>query len=208
MALKKKAKDKVTKKKSDSNDSKKVSSSDNKTKEDSDTSSDSNDDVDNDLDDESDTIDVNSNVEYNEGTGSDSEITNEKKLLTGDDWNNYFKNTYGSKNVQWESAVKSMDDILDVPSDITKLKPQQLADLAKKEGWVVEPLGKGRKAGIPFEEGGGMSIRKLNPDGIPTGEYIQYHPGSTYHDSIPYYKVSYGNYKGPRRFELGGGVVK
>ncbi|MEO2078272.1 MAG: hypothetical protein ABGX20_23330 [Bacillus sp. (in: firmicutes)] len=32
---------------------------------------------------------------------------------------------------------------------------------AEKEGWNITPLGQGGKKGIPFSEGGGISIRKI-----------------------------------------------
>lgn len=55
-----------------------------------------------------------------------------KKLITGEEWNIYFKETYVDNNVQWETAVNSMSDIINTPILITRLKPNQLADLVNK----------------------------------------------------------------------------
>ena len=120
----------------------------------------------------------------------------DKKLITGEDWNSYFKENYGADNVQWETAVNSMEDIINTPSLITRLKPNQLEDLTNKSSslssdinWNYGPLKKGRSKGIPYENGGGISINK-NVNGNVVGDYIQYHPGSSHHGEIPYYKVS------------------
>ena len=120
----------------------------------------------------------------------------DKKLITGEDWNSYFKETYGADNVQWETAVNSMEDIIDTPSLIARLKPNQLEDLTNKSSslssdtnWNYGPLKKGRSKGIPYENGGGISINK-NVNGNVVGDYIQYHPESSHHGEIPYYKVS------------------
>lgn len=75
-----------------------------------------------------------------------------------------------------------------MPSITTRLHPEQLADLAKKSGWKVEPLGKGSRAGLTYDQGGGYSMRA--PNGA--SEYIQYHPGGGHHGELPYYKISSG----------------
>lgn len=80
--------------------------------------------------------------------------------MPGDDWHRYFNETYGSNNVTWESA--SPDDIIDMPSKITDFSPNQIAELASKNGWSDEPLGKGSLAGIPYEQGGGRSMHAPN----------------------------------------------
>lgn len=60
--------------------------------------------------------------------------------------------------------------------------------LAKKNGWSVEPLGKGSLEGIPYEQGEGLSMHAPNGSSV----YIQYHSGGGYHGKMPYYKVSSG----------------
>ena len=67
-------------------------------------------------------------------------------FVTGGDWHNYFNENYGADNVTWESA--SIQDIIDMPSKITDFSPKQISNLASRNGWTVEPLGKGRLAGI------------------------------------------------------------
>jgi len=121
--------------------------------------------------------------------------------MFGDDWNDYFNETYGNNNVTWESA--SMKDIIDMPSKITNFSPQQVANMAQANGWTAEPLGKGSLAGIPYEQGGGFSMRAPNGG----SEYIQYHPGGGHHGSLPYYKVSSGP-NGTVRYNLDGSVIK
>ena len=78
-----------------------------------------------------------------------------KNPMTGDDWHRYFNDTYGADNVSWESA--SMQDIVDMPSKITDFSPKQISEMATKNGWSVDSLGKGSLAGVPFEQGGGLS---------------------------------------------------
>ena len=85
----------------------------------------------------------------------------QKKLITGEDWHSYFKETYGSQNVRWESAVNSIDEIIDTPSLVTRMQPEQMAELAQKSGWNVGPLKNGRSSGIPFESGGGISMNRM-----------------------------------------------
>ena len=109
-----------------------------------------------------------------------------KNPMTGGDWHNYFNENYGADNVTWESA--SIQDIIDMPSKITDFSPKQISNLASRNGWTVEPLGKGRLAGIPYEQGGGTSMHAPNGSSI----YIQYHPGSGHHGVMPYYKISSG----------------
>ena len=109
-----------------------------------------------------------------------------KNPMTGGDWHNYFNENYGADNVTWESA--SIQDIIDMPSKITDFSPKQISNLASRNGWTVEPLGKGRLAGIPYEQGGGISMHAPNGSSI----YIQYHPGSGHHGVMPYYKISSG----------------
>ena len=100
------------------------------------------------------------------GTGS-----NLQNPLFGDDWHRYFNEKYGASNVTWENA--SINDIIDMPSRVVDFSPEQVADLAPKAGWSVEPLGKGSLKGIPFEQGGGLSMRAPKGSSL----YIQYHPG-------------------------------
>ena len=137
-------------------------------------------------------IDELSNLEWDGGQYAERiEIgseggSNSKNPMTGDDWHNYFNEKYGTENVTWESA--SIQDIIDMPSKITDFSPKQISDLARRNGWTVEPLGKGSLAGIIYEQGGGISMHAPNGSSI----YIQYHPGGGHHGVMPYYKVSSG----------------
>lgn len=106
--------------------------------------------------------------------------------MLGDDWHKYFNEKYGTDNVTWESS--SIEDIVEMPSKITGYSPKQMSGLAAKNGWSVEPLGKGHLAGISFEQGGGLSMHAPNGSSL----YIQYHPGGGHHGEMPYYKISSG----------------
>ena len=127
--------------------------------------------------------------------------SNSKNPMTGGDWHNYFNENYGADNVTWESA--SIQDIIDMPSKITDFSPKQISNLASRNGWTVEPLGKGRLAGIPYEQGGGISMHAPNGSSI----YIQYHPGSGHHGVMPYYKISSGK-NGIVRYYINGERVQ
>ena len=70
----------------------------------------------------------------------------DKKLITGEDWNSYFRKTYGDKNVTWENPVNSIDEIIDTPSLVTRFQPKQLAEFAEESGWKVGPLKNGRNS--------------------------------------------------------------
>ena len=117
--------------------------------------------------------------------------------MLGDDW---FNEKYGQDNVSWNTA--SIDSIIDTPRTITQFSPTQVMEVAKSNGWSVTPLGKGSLAGIPYEDGGGFSIRA--PNGA--SEYIQYHPGSGHHGGLPYYKVFSGP-NGTIRYYLNGEII-
>ena len=121
--------------------------------------------------------------EYRKVVGSESGSYS-KNPMTGDDWHNYFNEIYGADNVTWESA--SIQDIVNMPSKITGFSPKQISDLARKNEWSVAPLAKGSLAGIPFEQGGGLSMHAPNGSSV----YIQYHPGGGHHGKMPYYKLS------------------
>ncbi|EOH75674.1 T7SS effector LXG polymorphic toxin [Enterococcus malodoratus] len=126
--------------------------------------------------------------------------------VSGKEWNEYFKVKYGSGNVQWQTSVKSINEIIDTPSSLTGVNPIDVVDFVKKKGWNVTPLKKGENAGIPFEKGGGFS---MNPPAGTSGSsrYIQYHPGGGHHGDLPYYKVSSPE-NGISRIYIDGRVVK
>jgi len=119
------------------------------------------------------------------GSGNKKTYFEAENPMSGEKWNADFKSKYGKENVTWNTAANSMDDVLDMPSNVTRLTPNQLAEMAKSEGWSVGPLGKGGKTGIPFEQGGGFSMHYEDA-------YIQYHPGGGHHGELPYYKISTG----------------
>ena len=143
-------------------------------------------------------LEVVNNVKRPQQLGNVGESSsNAKNPMTGDDWHNYFNETYGADNVTWEST--SIQDIVDMPSKITDFSPKQISDLARRSGWTVGPLGKGSLAGITYEQGGGISMHAPNGSSI----YIQYHPGGGHHGVMPYYKVSSGK-NGTVRYYING----
>ena len=135
-------------------------------------------------------------VENNSTAGEKSGTNDSKNPIFGDEWYKYFNEKYGKGNVNWKQA--KIEDIFNDPSRIVDFTPEQVAEMAREAGWSVEPLGKGSKAGIPYEKGGGYSMRAPNGG----SEYIQYHPGGGHHGEAPYFKVSSGP-TGTLRFFLG-----
>ena len=108
----------------------------------------------------------------------------EQQLINGgSEWNKYLKDKYGPNKVFWETPVNSMNDIIEVPSLITNMPPNEVAQVAIKDGWSVGPLKLGHLKGVPYTEGGGYAMNKGS-------YYIQYHPGGGHHGENFYYKVS------------------
>ncbi|HHP9242123.1 TPA: T7SS effector LXG polymorphic toxin [Listeria monocytogenes] len=114
--------------------------------------------------------------------------TETKQIVSGEKWNNYFKEKYGSDKVRWKDPVKSINEAIDMPSLLKKAHPEDVAEIARKAGWTVQPLKKGGKKGLSFSEGGGYSMNA--PSGSGNSLYIQYHPGGGHHGTNAYYKVS------------------
>jgi hypothetical protein len=124
------------------------------------------------------------------------------KKLSINEMKNAIKNFLktNGKNEASKKIINSLDDIFSNPSSIKNMTPKEVMEIAEKEGWNITPLGHGSKKGIPFSEGGGLSIRKIGPKGEPTDQYIQWHPGGGHHGSSPYLKVSSGK-SGTQRFD-------
>ena len=99
------------------------------------------------------------------------------------------------------NVIRKIDDIFVNPNSLKNMSPEEVMKIAKQEGWKVGPLGKGSKKGIPYSEGGGISIRKVGPKGESTDQYIQWHPGSGHHGEASYWKVSSGKTGIERIFE-------
>lgn len=79
--------------------------------------------------------------------------------------------------------IKGLDDILNDPSKLNGVNPEELYKYLKDNEYNPTPLNKSRNyTGVPFEEGGGF---KVNWGG---DRILQYHPGSSYHGDVPYYK--------------------
>ncbi len=136
--------------------------------------------------------------EMNRSEGCDGSTDfNSQSPMFSEDWHRYFNNIYGQDNVIWESV--SMQDIIDMPSRITDFSPQQIAEIAQTNGWSVASLGQGSLEGVPYEQGGGLSIHAPNGG----SEYIQYHPGGGHHGDLPYFKISSGP-NGIVRYFIGG----
>ncbi|MBF2461932.1 hypothetical protein [Listeria welshimeri] len=83
--------------------------------------------------------------------------------------------------------------------------PLDIAEVAKKAGWTVQPLKKGSKKDLTYSEGGGFSMNP--PAGSGESLYIQYHPGCGHHGESAYYKVSSPK-NGTLRIDLNGKVLK
>ena len=135
-----------------------------------------------------------------------------KTLLTGEDWNDYFREQYGYENVNWDTAFSSPNDIADMPSSVTRMNPDGLNWYLNQNGINTTPLGQGHLLGVPYESGGGFNAHYDSDYGAT---YVQYHPGSGHHGEEAYYKVSSGNTfsysgktTGTQRFRLDGTVME
>ncbi|EDO1185890.1 hypothetical protein FQS08_00005, partial [Listeria innocua] len=139
-------------------------------------------------------------------------VSNTKKFKTNFDaenpvsgkaWNNYFKEKYGAANVRWKDPIKSINEAIDMPSLLSGTNPEDIVEIAIREGWIVQPLKKGSKSGLLFSEGGGYSMN------APSGSslYIQYHPGGGHHGQGAYYKVSSPK-NGTIRINIEGGLLE
>lgn len=115
-----------------------------------------------------------------------------KQPVSGEQWNSYFKEKYGAENVQWKTPVKSVSQIMDIPSVLWNTNPNDIAEMMKKEGWTVTTLKKGDSANSPYLEGGGYS---MNPPVGSSGssQCIQYYPGGGRHGDRTHYKMSKPN---------------
>ena len=148
-------------------------------------------------------------------------IANNRELMTGEDWNDYFREKYGYDNVNWDTAFSSPNDIIDTPSSITRMNPNGLHEYLNKNGIETKSLRYGHLKGVSYEEGGGFNGNFYSKD-YPNvslkdyGEsYVQYHPGDGHYGKGAYYKVSSNNKfsytgkeTGTQRFYLDGTVIK
>ena len=85
------------------------------------------------------------NTNGNSGEGGSG--TN-RTLITGADWNNYFREKYGYDQVNWKTAYDSPNDIIEMPSRVTDMNPNGLYNYLQAENLNVEPLGQGVNKGI------------------------------------------------------------
>ncbi|MBC1486127.1 hypothetical protein HB897_07800 [Listeria seeligeri] len=128
-----------------------------------------------------------------------------KQTVSGEKWNNYFKEKYGAEKVRWKNPVKSINEVIDMPSLLKSAHPEDIAEIAKQAGWTVQPLKKGSKKGLSYSESGGYSMNA--PAGSGGSLYIQYHPGGGHHGANAYYKVSSPK-NGTIRIDLEGRVLE
>ena len=103
-------------------------------------------------------------------------------------------------NNQDPTANLTMQDLLNNPQLLSHLSPQQVEQIAARDGgWVTGPL---RKSSLP-----GETFNQLNSRGTAfTDKYIQWHAGGGRHGDIPYWKVS-TNTGGTVRVEYEGPVT-
>ncbi len=71
------------------------------------------------------------------------------------------------------------------PNALKNIGPDDMYKHLKKNGFDVQPLGQGSKAGIPFEQGGGF---RITWGGDRT---LRYNPGGGYHKGS-YWVISSG----------------
>ncbi|MGN7117510.1 hypothetical protein [Lysinibacillus odysseyi] len=98
-------------------------------------------------------------------------------------------------------SIRGLDDILDDPSKLKGVKPDELHKYLKDNGYNPQPLSGGSLKGKTFEVGGGF---KVNWGG---DRILQYHPGSRHHGGVPYWKLSSGK-TGTNRYDMQGNFIK
>lgn len=78
-----------------------------------------------------------------------------------------------------------MQDIMSDPYLVENMTPEQVANIARQEGWVVGPLKQSQHGSV------GISMNQPNAKGTGfTDQYVQYHEGGGYHGDAPYWKIS------------------
>ncbi|WP_413366196.1 ribonuclease YeeF family protein [Lysinibacillus sp. 3P01SB] len=127
------------------------------------------------------------------GTGNNKPVSGAKvdfgaeNPVSGQDWNNYFKDKYGNGNVQWKPT--SFDDII--------TNPEKLYGSTKSE--VKSTLGPNWVEGVYGRNGSGWKF--TNPDGS-----VFYHGGGGVHKGS-YYGFSNGQTKKVKIYKIEDGYV-
>ena len=98
----------------------------------------------------------------------------DKTLLTGDEWNEYFKDEYGSENVHWKP--NSFDDIVNDPSRMVGYTESEMESILK-DGWLRDAYGT-EKTGCKFLQGD-KSVFYHPVGGVHGGEYYGFSSGNT-----------------------------
>ena len=100
-----------------------------------------------------------------------------------------------------EAAMDGVDWLLGSPRRVFGGENRGIQWL-EKSGFSPQPLGRGSRENVPFENGGGYRIH-WGKDGI-----LQYHPGGfNHHGDQPYFKPSSGP-TGTLWFDLFGSPIK
>lgn len=97
-------------------------------------------------------------------------------------------------------SIKGLDDLLNDPSKLKGVKPDELIKYLKDKGYNPQPLSGGSLKGKSCENGGGF---KVNWGG---DRILQYHPGSRHHGGVPYWKFSSGK-TGTNRYDMLGNLI-
>lgn len=85
--------------------------------------------------------------------------------------------------------LTTVEDVVANPKLLTGKGPAEIAAmLGKTQGWKVETLGQGSKAGK------GWVLREYTAKGDPTGRMMRWHPGGGHHGPDPYWRVTGGAY--------------
>ena len=88
------------------------------------------------------------------------------------------------------------------PSKLKNVKPDELYNYLKNNGYNPQPLSGGSFKGVSFEDGGGF---KVNWGG---DRILQYHPaGKGHHGGFEYWKISSGP-TGTIRYDMNGNIIK
>lgn len=98
--------------------------------------------------------------------------------------------------------LNGLDDFLNDSSKLKNVKPDELYNYLKNNGYNPQPLSGGSFKGVSFEDGGGF---KVNWGG---DRILQYHPaGKGHHGGFEYWKISSGP-TGTIRYDMNGNIIK
>ena len=117
------------------------------------------------------------NAAVSKGAGNSITNTSNKTLLSGEEWNNYFQETYGVENVQWKP--RSFEHMIENPKTLYGCTQSEIADMLG-DGWIAGSYGKSG-TGWKFinDAHPEYMVYMHNADGVHGGAYYGFSSGAT-----------------------------